>query len=159
MSVHVAKVDWALREGEDFLRGRYSRTHRVAFDGGFVMAGSASPHVVPHPWSVESAVDPEEAFVAAISACHMLTFLHKAREAGLIVAAYSDEAEGIMGRGPGGRMAVTRVTLRPAIVYQGHEPTLPELDYLHKAAHADCFIANSVTTEIVVENRDDRVSF
>ena len=159
MSVHIAKVDWALREGDDFLRGRYSRAHEISFDGGFRMRGSPSPGVVPAPWSDESAVDPEEAFVAAISACHMLTFLHKAREAGLVVASYSDQAEGLMERGPNGRMAVTRVTLRPAIVYLGNAPTAVELDYLHQAAHQDCFIANSVTTEILVEERDDRLRF
>lgn len=159
MSLHVAKVDWTLREGDDFLRGRYSRAHDISFDGGFRMRGSPSPDVVPAPWSDKSAVDPEEAFVAAVSACHMLTFLHKAREAGLVVASYSDEAEGVLGRGPGGRMAVTRVTLRPAITYLGNAPTATELDYLHRAAHEDCFIANSVTTEILVEERDDRPRF
>ncbi len=106
MSVYVAKVDWTLSEGADFLRGRYSRIHTVRFDGGFVMQGSASPQVVPTPWSSPGAVDPEEAFVAAISTCHMLTFLHKAREAGLVVASYSDEAEGLMGRFPNGRTGI-----------------------------------------------------
>ena len=159
MSVYVAEVNWSLREGEDFLRGRYSRAHEISFDGGVRMPGSASPQVVPAPWSLESAVDPEEAFVAAISACHMLTFLHKAREAGLVVASYGDRAEGVIGRGPDGRMAVARVTLRPAIVYLGNSPTAAELDYLHRAAHRDCFIANSVNTEIRVEDREDRLLF
>jgi organic hydroperoxide reductase OsmC/OhrA len=159
MATYGAKVDWALGEGDDFLRGRYSRAHTVRFDGGFQMPGSPSPHVVPAPWSVESAVDPEEAFVAAISTCHMLTFLHKAREAGLVVASYSDEAEGVMGKTAQGRLAMVRVTLRPAITYVGHPPTGPELEYLHHAAHEDCYIANSVATEIVVEGRDDIPGF
>ena len=158
-AVYVAKVDWKLRDGDDFLRGRYSRAHTVGFDGGFRMPGSPSPHVVPAPWSDPSAVDPEEAFVAAISTCHLLTFLHKAREAGLIVASYNDEAEGVMTKSGTGRWAISRVTLRPAIAYHGAAPTLPELDYLHKAAHEECFIANSVTTEIVVEERDERPQF
>ena len=151
MSVYVAKVAWTLSDGADFLRGRYSRVHTIGFDGGFVMPGSASPSVVPAPWSSPGAVDPEEAFVAAISTCHMLTFLHKAREAGLTVASYHDEAEGVLGRFANGKQGITRVTLRPAIAYVGPATTLQEADYLQRAAHADCFIARSVATEIVVE--------
>jgi organic hydroperoxide reductase OsmC/OhrA len=159
MSVHVAKVAWTLGDGADFLRGRYSRVHTIVFDGGVTLAGSPSPQIVPAPWSSPDAVDPEEAYVAAISSCHMLTFLHKAREAGLIVSSYNDEAEGVMGRFPNGRTGIVRVTLRPSIAYLGAPPTPPEAEYLHHAAHEDCYIASSVATEIIVEERTDRLSF
>jgi hypothetical protein len=123
----------------------------VAFDGGIEIAASASPHVVPAPWSAADAVDPEEMLVAAIADCHMLSFLHVAREAGLVVTSYRDRAEGVMRKNPEGRIAVTRVTLRPVIVFQGDQPGPEVLDHLHHQAHETCFIANSVKTEIVVE--------
>lgn len=151
MATYTAHVRWALAEGEDFRKGRYSRRHLVRFDCGIEMAGSASPHVVPRPWSVEDAVDPEEALVAALSACHMLTFLHVAREAGFVVAAYEDAAEGVLGKNAQGRWAVTRVVLRPAITYEGPCPDLAASERLHRAAHEGCFIANSVRTEVAVE--------
>jgi organic hydroperoxide reductase OsmC/OhrA len=151
MASYTATVDWALQPGEDFLPGRYSRKHTVAFDGGITIPASASPHVVPAPWSAADAVDPEEMLVAAISNCHMLSFLHVAREAGLVVTRYRDEAEGVMRKTPQGRIAVTRVALRPAIAFDGKAPTAAELDALHHAAHDICYIANSVKTEIVVE--------
>jgi hypothetical protein len=124
----------------------------VAFDGGIEIAASASPHVVPAPWSAADAVDPEEMLVAAIADCHMLSFLHVAREAGLVVASYRDRAEGVMRKTPEGRIAVTRVTLRPVIVFEGHAPGPAVLDQLHHRAHETCYIANSVRTEIVVES-------
>ncbi|MDQ0464666.1 organic hydroperoxide reductase OsmC/OhrA [Caulobacter ginsengisoli] len=149
---YFATIDWKLAEPPaDFLTGRYSRAHTLSFDGGAVVPGSPSPGIVPLPWSDASAVDPEELFVAALSNCHMLTFLHKAREAGFVVTAYRDEAEGKITRIAPGRMAVTHVALRPAIVFEGRAPTAAELDHLHHAAHEDCFIANSVKTEVVVE--------
>jgi organic hydroperoxide reductase OsmC/OhrA len=123
----------------------------VAFDGGIEIAASASPHVVPAPWSAADAVDPEEMLVAAIADCHMLSFLHVAREAGLVVASYRDRAEGVMRKTPEGRIAVTRVTLRPVIVFEGHAPGPDVLDQLHHRAHETCYIANSVRTEILVE--------
>ncbi len=152
MSHYIATIDWTLTAPpEDFLKGRYSRAHTVAFDGGVTIPGSPSPSVVPVPWSDPSAVDPEEMLVAALSNCHMLTFLHKAREAGFVVASYRDEARGVMRKTPEGRIAVTRVTLRPLIVFSGAAPDAAALEALHHAAHEDCFIANSVTTEVVVE--------
>jgi organic hydroperoxide reductase OsmC/OhrA len=150
MARYTATVDWRLGEGEDFLKGRYSRGHTLAFDGGVTAPGSASAHVVGNRWSVEAAVDPEEMLVAALSACHMLTFLHKARLAGYCVLAYRDDAEGLMESIGVGRMAVTRVTLRPTITYAGAAPDQAERDALHHAAHEECFIANSVTTEVTV---------
>lgn len=152
MARYVATIDWSLTaDPEDFLKGRYSRLHTVAFDGGVTIPGSPAPSVVPVPWSDPSAVDPEELLVAALSNCHMLTFLHKAREAGFVVASYRDEAEGVMRKTAEGKIALTRVTLRPYIVFKGNGPGDAELDALHHAAHEDCFIASSVKTEVVVE--------
>jgi organic hydroperoxide reductase OsmC/OhrA len=152
MSHYVATIDWSLTaEPEDFLKGRYSRAHSIAFDGGVTIPGSPSPGVVPAPWSDPSAVDPEEMLVAALSNCHMLTFLHKAREAGFVVASYRDEAVGVMRKTAQGKIAVTRVTLRPLIAFEGAAPDAAALEALHHAAHEDCFIANSVNTEVVVE--------
>ena len=151
MSAHHATIDWSLGDG-DFASGRYSRLHSLGFDGGIVVPGSASPAVVPAPWSSADAVDPEAAFTAALSACHMLTFLDLARRAGFAIAAYHDTAEGTLARVARGKMAVTRVVLRPAITWTGERrPTPAEIADLHHAAHETCFIANSVTTEVVVE--------
>lgn len=151
MSRYVATIDWSLTaEPEDFLKGRYSRAHSIAFDGGVTIPGSPAPSVVPVPWSDPAAVDPEEMLVAALSNCHMLTFLHKAREAGFVVASYRDEAQGVMRKTAEGRIAVTKVTLRPLIVFSGPAPDAAALAALHHAAHEDCFIANSVKTEVVV---------
>ncbi|HEY3694375.1 OsmC family protein [Phenylobacterium sp.] len=151
MPRHTASVAWALGGGEDFVRGRYSRAHTVAFDSGLSVPGSASPHVVPGPWSVEAAVDPEEMLVAALAACHMLSFLHVAREAGFVVTAYRDEAEGAMEKTADGRWWVARVALRPAVDYAGPAPGAAAAAALHHAAHQTCFIANSVRTEVIVE--------
>lgn len=151
MAKYIALIDWSLKDGEEFLSGRYSRGHSVSFDGGITIGASASPSVVPAPWSVEQAVDPEEMLVAALSSCHMLTFLHKAREAGFVVASYRDEAEGVMRKNAEGKIAVTKVALRPYIVFNGNSPDAEQLDALHHAAHEECFIASSVKTEVVVE--------
>lgn len=148
---HVATIDWSGKPGEDFAAGHYSRAHDVIFDGGVSLPGSASPSVVKAPWSVEAAADPEEMLIAALSSCHMLTFLDKARRAGFVVTRYRDEAEGVMRKTPEGRIAVTKVALRPRITFEGRQPTGEELDALHHAAHDECFIANSVKTEVVVE--------
>ena len=151
MGSYTATVDWALQPGEDFVAGRYSRRHTVAFDAGITIPASASPHVVPAPWSAADAVDPEEMFVAAISNCHMLSFLYIASKAGFTVLSYRDEAEGVMRKTPEGKIAVTRVALRPVIVFEGRQPTPEELDHLHHEAHEVCYIASSVKTEIVIE--------
>ena len=151
MAAYTAIIAWTLKPDEDFLAGRYSRLHSIAFDGGITIPASSSPSVVPLPWSSADAVDPEGMLVAALSNCHMLTFLHKAREAGFVVTAYRDRAEGVMRKTPEGRIAVTRVALRPEITFDGRQPTGQELDALHHAAHEECFIANSVKTEVVVE--------
>jgi organic hydroperoxide reductase OsmC/OhrA len=151
MFAHRAEVAWALQDGEDFLKGRYSRAHEVGFDAPVRLAGSASPHVVPKPWSTEAAVDPEEMLVAAIAACHMLSFLQAARDEKIVVTAYADAAEGTMEKDAAGRWWVSRVVLRPRIAFAEAEPTHEKLDALHHAAHEMCFIANSVKTEVVVE--------
>ncbi|HEY2047727.1 MAG TPA: OsmC family protein [Caulobacteraceae bacterium] len=157
MSEHRAGVSWKLAEdGEAFVAGRYSRAHALRFDDGLEVPGTPSPSVVPAPWSRTAAVDPEAAFTAALSACHMLWFLDLARQAGFAVASYEDDAVGTLARIGRQRMAMTRVVLRPRIVFTGEKiPTAAELDDLHHRAHEHCFIANSVTTEVVVEAPGD----
>ena len=151
MSSYTAVVTWE-REGAAFTDNRYSRAHHWTFDGGITVVASSSPHVVPVPMSRADAVDPAEAFVASLSSCHMLTFLWIAGKQGFIVDSYNDHALGVMKKNAEGRIAVTRVTLRPRIVFAGErQPGAEELDRLHHQAHEDCFIANSVKSEIVVE--------
>ncbi|WP_337189218.1 OsmC family protein [Phenylobacterium sp.] len=151
MATYRATVEWALRETpEDFLKGRYGRGHTVSF-AEHVVPATASRHVVGK-WAAPGAVDPEEMLVAALSNCHMLTFLHRARLAGFTVLRYRDAAEGVMEKIDGDRMAVTRVTLRPEIAYDGRGPTREESARLHHEAHEECFIANSVKTEVTVED-------
>jgi organic hydroperoxide reductase OsmC/OhrA len=151
MAAYRATADWSLEEGGDFAAGRYSRGHSVVFGSGFEAPGTASPHVVGNKWSVAGAVDPEEMLVGAINTCHMLSFLHAAREAGFTVTRYRDEAEGVMTKRDDGEMWVSKVTLHPRITYEGRQPTPTEREHLHHRAHEICFIANSVKTEIVVE--------
>ena len=146
---HRATIVWR-RNGEDFAKGRYSRAHEWRFDGVSVPA-SASPGVVPAPFSRQDAVDPEEAFVAALSSCHMLTFVDMARRVGIVIESYEDEAVGTMERIAPGRMAITRVTLRPRIAFAGEIPDSAQLDELHHQAHEACFIANSVTTKVTID--------
>ncbi len=151
MSLHHATIEWSLGDG-DFPRRRYSRLHRLKFAGNIEVVGSASPSVVPKPWASDDAVDPEAAFTGALSACHMLTFLDLASRAGFVATAYNDKAEGLLEKNSTGKVAVTRVTLRPQITWTGEKlPSREDLDRLHHAAHELCFIANSVTTEVVVE--------
>ena len=151
MSSYVATVEWE-RDGARFTDNRYSRGHRWHFDGGLEVPASASPHVVPSPMSVAAAVDPEEAFVASLSSCHMLFFLSLAAKQGFVVDHYRDEAIGTMARDPGGKLAMTRVTLHPVVRYGGDKrPTHAEEDALHHTAHEECFIASSVKTEVTCE--------
>jgi organic hydroperoxide reductase OsmC/OhrA len=154
MPTHRASVDWALEAApEDFLKGRYGRGHAVAFEHGPRLRGTASAQVVGNRWAEAGAADPEQMLVAAVAACHMLSFLHLARDAGFVVIRYADEAEGVLEKTAEGRLAVTRVLLRPAIAYAGRAPAPEERDRLHQAAHETCFIANSIRTEITVEAR------
>ena len=149
MTHHKARIAW--QSDGAFASGRYSRRHEWHFDGGADVVASASPDVVPVPLSDPAGVDPEEALVASVASCHMLWFLSLARDAGLAVDSYVDEAEGAMGRIAPGRLALTRIALRPAIVFSGRQPSEAELDALHREAHERCFIANSLKTDVVVE--------
>ena len=151
MSAYTATIRWSKTDADDFPKGRYSRAHEWAFDGGAVVPASSSPQVVPLPFSDAAAVDPEEAFVASLSSCHMLFFLDFARRGGFVVDAYVDEAEGVMAKRDDGRMAMTLVTLRPRITWGGDAPDADALAALHHKAHEACFIANSVTSEVRIE--------
>ena len=151
MAHYTAEVIWQRGE-QDFVAGRYSRRHMLRFDGGIDVPGSSSPQVVPLPWSDAHAVDPEEAFVSSISSCHMLWFLSIAGKQRYCVDSYHDNAVGEMRKNDGGKLVVVRVTLHPAVVFSGARlPDRSALDQLHHEAHAECFIANSVKTEIVCE--------
>jgi organic hydroperoxide reductase OsmC/OhrA len=151
MSQYAAKVTWQ-RGDQPFGDGKYSRAHRWRFDGGVEVPASSSPHVLKPPLSDESAVDPEEAFVASLSSCHMLFFLSFACRAGFVVDSYEDNAEGILAKDSEGRMAMTVVTLRPKIAFSGGKvPAEEQLHELHHKSHEACFIANSVKTEVRVE--------
>ena len=151
MSTYTATVRWR-RSGEgDFSKGQYSRAHEWAFDGGVTVPASPSPHVVPQPWSELHAVDPEEAFVASLSSCHMLFFVDFARRAGFVVDSYVDEAEGLLEKRPDGKMWMSRVTLHPRATWGGAPPDQAAIADLHHRAHEACFIANSVTTEVTVD--------
>ena len=151
MSTYTATIRWT-RTGEgDFAKGQYSRAHEWAFDGGALVPASPSPHIVPAPWSDTAGVDPEEAFVASLSSCHMLFFVDLARRAGFVVDAYLDEAEGVLEKRADGKMAMTRVTLHPRVTWGGDPPEEATIADLHHRAHEACFIANSVTTDVTVE--------
>jgi organic hydroperoxide reductase OsmC/OhrA len=150
MTSYTATVRWS-RSGAAYTDGRYSRAHQWAFDGGAVVPASSSPHVVPLPMSDPSGVDPEESFVASLSSCHMLFFLDFARRAGFVVDSYVDAAEGVMEKDGEGRMAMTRVTLRPVVEWSGEGPDAAAVAELHHKAHEACFIANSVKTDVRVE--------
>ena len=153
MSEHSAVVRWQ-RGSDEFARGRYSRAHEWRFDGGATVHASASPSVVRVPWSDPAGVDPEEAFVAAVSSCHMLWFLSLAADKGFVVESYEDDAVGTMGSNAEGREAVTDVVLRPRIAFGGDKrPDAAVLEALHHEAHVECFIANSVKSAIRIEPR------
>lgn len=147
---YTAQVEWAC-DG-DYAANTYSRGHIWRFDGGLEIPASASPTVVPLPYAIEAAVDPEEAFVAAISSCHMMSFLDLARRANFVVSSYRDNAQGELSRVARGKMAITKVVLKPSItLVAAEEPDPTWLTDLHEKAHEVCFIANSVNCEIVVE--------
>ena len=152
MSIYTATIRWSRDPGPDFAKGQYSRAHAWAFDGGAVVPASASPHIVPAPWSDAAGVDPEEAFVASLASCHMLVFVDFARRAGFVVEGYVDEAEGVLEKGADGRMAMTLVTLHPRVTWGGDPPDEAAIADLHHRAHDACFIANSVTSEVTVDH-------
>lgn len=151
--MHTAEVIWERGE-QPFSDRRYSRKHLLRFDGGVEVAGSSSPHVVPVPLSDPHAIDPEESFIAAISSCHMLWFLDIAARQGYVVDSYHDIAQGMMATNADKKLWVASVTLQPLVRFAGQKPpSATELQALHHAAHAECFIANSVKTEIAVQPR------
>jgi organic hydroperoxide reductase OsmC/OhrA len=154
MHTYQAQILWQRTPGEPFVDNRYSRRHLLQFDGGVQVAGSSSPHVVPVPMSAADAVDPEETFVASLSSCHMLWFLSIAAKRGFCVDRYEDAAEGVMARNAQSRLAMTVVTLRPKVEFSGTAlPSAEQLQAMHHQAHEECFIANSVKTEVRCEPR------
>jgi len=151
MAQYTAEVLW-LRGEQDFLANTYSRRHTLRFDGGAEVAASSSPHVVPLPMSDASAVDPEELFVASLSNCHMLWFLTMAVKRKFVVDRYFDAAVGVMEKNADGKTAMTVVTLRPQVSFSGQNlPTREQIEQMHHRAHEECFIANSVKTEVRCE--------
>ena len=146
MSEHKATIVWA-RNGADFGYKTYPRDHAWRFDNGIEIPGSAAPAYLGNP----DRVDPEGAFVAALASCHMLTFLALASNRGFVVDSYEDCAVGHLGKNANGKMAVIRIDLRPQITFSGAKlPAQADLDWLHDKAHKECFIANSVNTEVTV---------
>jgi organic hydroperoxide reductase OsmC/OhrA len=145
VSEHVADISWT-RGDHEFTYQKYSRDHEWRFDGGVTLTASANPIYL----GSEAGVDPEEAFVAALSSCHMLTFLAIAARKRLVVDAYADHAVGLMEKNEEGRLAITKVVLHPEIIFAGEAPDAATLDRMHHQAHKDCFIANSVRTEVTV---------
>ncbi|MBA2686634.1 MAG: OsmC family protein [Gemmatimonadaceae bacterium] len=152
MSEYTATIEWERAPTAAFTDKKYSRGHEWKFDGGITVPASASPHGVPVPYSVAAAVDPEEAFVAALSSCHLLWFLSIAAKRGFVVDRYSDDATGTLAMGPSGKVVMTRVLLRPHVTFGGDKrPTSEEFQAMHHEAHDECFIANSVRTDVVCE--------
>ncbi len=151
MAECVATIRWR-RDGAVFTDNRYSRAHRWQFDGGIEVIASSAPSVVPIPMSLAAAVDPEEAFVASLSSCHMLWFLSIAAKRRFVVDEYKDEAVGTLAKNADGKLAITAVGLRPHVSFFGERtPSRSEIDAMHHQAHEECFIANSVKTEIRCE--------
>ncbi len=152
MSEYYATINWKRAPDEIYSDNKYSRAHHWSFDGGVTVPASSSPHVVPLPYSVEENVDPEEAFIAALSSCHMLVFLSIAAKRRYVIDTYEDKAVGIMEADSEGRVSITKVTLRPNIKFSGDkQPTFAQLEKMHHQSHKECFIANSVKTEVVTE--------
>jgi len=152
MSQYTAQVTWVRDSNEAFVDNQYSRGHEWQFDGGAKILASSSPQIVPLPYSVAEHVDPEEAFVASLSSCHMLFFLAIAAKKKFVVEQYTDNAFGVMENNSAGNMAMTRVTLRPYVKFsQANQPSIKQLEKMHHLSHQQCFIANSVNTEIITQ--------
>ena len=146
------KILWKNDSAEQFTKNKYSRAHKWVFDGGIEVPASSSPQIVPVPMSDKSAVDPEEAFIAALSSCHMLFFLSIAAKQNYVIDRYEDKAEGVMGKNDNGKTAMNEVTLHPQVIFSGSNfPSPDQVDKLHQLAHAQCFIANSVRTKINIK--------
>ena len=151
MSTYTAKITWKSESSETFAKNQYSRAHEWSFDGGISVPASSSVHAVRLPFSVEEAVDPEEALVAAASSCHMLSFLWVVSKKGFIVESYEDNAVGEMTKNEQGKEWISIITLDPHVVWGEKEPTAAELAELHHTAHEYCYIANSIKSEVVVK--------
>jgi organic hydroperoxide reductase OsmC/OhrA len=157
MSEHKASIQWDRggTGGADFLKGRFSRAHNWSFDGGLTIAASASPSVVPAAYCNVAGVDPEEAFVASIASCHMLTYIYLASKQGFQVDGYKDDAVGMLSKTDSGAQWISAVTLHPRIAYGGDRtPTAADEERLHHQAHQQCFITNSVKTAVTVRSPD-----
>ena len=154
MSEYSATIKWQRSDNEVYIDNQYSRGHEWFFDGGFTVQASSSPHIVPLPYSIEANVDPEEAFIAALSSCHMLFFLSIAAKRKFIVDEYIDAAIGVMEKDSDGKTVITKVTLRPSVRFSGDkQPTLEQIEKIHHESHEKCFIANSVKTKVITEIR------
>jgi len=152
MSEYFAEVKWFRGENESYIDNKYSRGHLWEFDGGAIVKASSSAHIVPLPYSVEENVDPEEVFVASLSSCHMLFFLSIAAKKKYVVDSYVDNAVGIMEEDTYKRISMTKVILRPKITFSGaRKPTMEQMEKMHHQSHDQCYIANSVKTEVVTE--------
>lgn len=152
MSEYRAQIAWQRDNDEQFIDNKYSRGHQWHFDGGITVPASSSPHIVPLPYSIEDNVDPEEAFIASISSCHMLFFLSIAAKNKFIVDHYIDNAIGLMAKDTDGNIAMTQVTLRPEIKFFGEkQPSIEKLQAMHHQSHQQCFIANSIKTVVLTE--------
>lgn len=147
---YTVKLTWQKEPTALFTDNKYNRTHKWFFDGGIEVLASSSPHAVPLPMSNENAVDPEEALVAAVSSCHMLWFLSIAAERKIVVQSYEDNAVGLLGKNDEGKLAMTKITLNPTIIFIDRTVVSEEVDELHKLAHHKCFIANSLKTKIEI---------
>ena len=157
MSKYCATVNWVRGDNEDYTDNLYSRGHHWTFDGGLTVPASSSPYVVPLPYSVEANVDPEEAFVASLSSCHMLFFLSIASNNKYVVDEYIDTAIGVMEKDSSGKISMTKVFLRPKVTFSDDiQPTFEEIERMHHQSHEQCFIANSVKTEVVIDLSPDK---
>ena len=152
MSKYTAKIAWKRQPQQVFTDNKYSRGHTWEFDGGAIIDASSAPAVVPLPYSIEANVDPEEVFIASLSSCHMLFFLANAGKRGFMIDEYIDNAIGIMEKDTAGKVSITTVTLHPQVTFLGEkQPTLERLEAMHHQSHEQCFIANSVKTQVTIE--------
>ena len=153
MHTYTATISWTSDSDEAFAANKYTRGHSWSFDGGVTVPASSSPHAVRLPYSIEAAVDPEEALVASASSCHMLSFLYVAAKAGFVAVSYTDGAVGEMTTSTEGKEWISRIVLDPHIEWaNGQAPTDEELARLHHEAHEICFIANSIKSEVVIKD-------
>jgi organic hydroperoxide reductase OsmC/OhrA len=150
MSNYSATIEWT-RKDAVFTDNKYSRAHHWHFDGGVSVLASSSPKVVPLPLSIEKAVDPEEAFIASVASCHMLWFLSIAAKKKFCIESYTDRATGVMQKNANGKLAITEITLNPFVQFIGEiVPNAETILDMHHKAHDECFIANSILTEIKI---------